>query len=252
MGEHARALSRRLWLTLLAGGAVAGILVPVATLLLALTGVAPMDVVGRYAWLVGSPPCVLGVHWLLFGPRRWQMLEMLIWAGRIRSAAFRAATGIRNPTSRSGATRWLAANPERAGEPPATAYWRAYMHLVLDAPAEAHRLAELVRRDPDLAVAADILDAQVDLAQGRAASIRELEAAARGYEASFERALTFAEIGALRAQAAWTCGADDVAAATGAWPEVQPFVRGYLLRSYWVPLALALYAAGALVLAFAG
>lgn len=239
-GDHARWLRGRLNRSMLIAAVVGGILSSVIGLgaTYAARGMQGLPaVIAEWSIVVLFPVAFFAIHWATIGRHRWAAIELVMWAGRIDTARYLAATGIRDPTDRDRAAAWLAAHPPVDGEDPEATYWRAYIHLLLGehaaGRAELSRLPEGAVRDHERAT----LAAQLDLAEGLPVAIRPLEVAIEALEPGETRAVAAVEVGALRSQVAWTCGEDDVAPVLAALPLVDGRARRTLLRHYWLPLA---------------
>jgi hypothetical protein len=248
-GDHARWLRGRLTRSMLISSVVGGIASATAALVVgaALTGLSgPAAAIAGWSSIILFPLAFVAIHWATIGRRRWTSIELVVWAGRVSAARYRAATGIRDPADGARAAAWMAEHPPLDGEEPETTYWRAYGLLLTGDEAAAR--GELAR----LPVGGDWerdraeLAAQIDLAEGRATDIGPLEAAVGAMPPSEARAIAAVELGALKSQVAWTCGEDDVGPVLEALSDVDGRAGGTLLRRYWLPLAamtLAVWAA---------
>ena len=206
---------------------------------LASTGASePMATIVGWSSVILFPLAFVAIHWATIGRRRWSAIELVVWAGRVSAARYRAATGIRDPADARRALAWLAEHPPVDGEVPETTYWRAYVLLLTGDEAGARvehaRIPLDARWERDRAE----LAAQIDLAEGRATDIGPLEAAMEALPPSEERAVAAVELSALKSQVAWTCGGDDVGPVLEALPDVEGRAGGTLLRQYWSRLVV--------------
>jgi hypothetical protein len=248
IGDHARAIRNRLLVSMLISVVIAApvsVLVPLG-LVLALpheAGVAASSV----AAAITLPAAFVVGHWALVGQRRWAAPEILIWGGRFAAAGFAATTGIRNPTDRAAAAAWLASQPADDEEDPALTYWRAYVRLLTGDPDGARADVALLEGVAGYEFARAELLGEIDLSEGTPVDVVAVEAATRAIGDPFQRAIAAANLGALRAQLAWTCGRDDVAPVLAVRPLVGSHARGFILRRYWLPF-VAVATASAVVL----
>jgi hypothetical protein len=257
-GDHARWLRGRLIRSMVIASIVGAIVsVPLSLLLgyATLEWGDPAATAAGWSTVVLFPVAFTVLHWAIIGRRRWTAIELVVWAGRISAARYQATTGIRDPSDRSRAAAWLASSPWTDGEPVETAFWRAYVLLLLDDPDAAR--AELARLSgaTECELERATLTAQLALAEGSPADAGTLEAIVAGMERSEERSAAAVEVGALRSQVAWTCGEDDVAPVLAALPLVEGRADGTLLRHYWLALAamtLATWAAITLLFSLLG
>ena len=247
IGDHARAIRNRLLVSMLIAvviAAAATVIVPIG-LALAIPG-QPGRTPSEWASLVTLPVTFVIAHWALIGRRRWRALELLIWGGRFAAAGYAATTGIRDPTDRTAAASWLASTPPTDGEDPSVTYWRAYVRVLTGDPDGAR--ADVVRLEGvdgyDFARAE--LSGEIDLAEGKPVDIATVQAATRAIEDPFQRATAAANLGALGAQVAWTCGGHDVTPVLEVAPLAGDEANGMRLRHYWLPF-VAVAAASAVV-----
>ena len=239
-GDHARWLRGRLTRSMLIASVVGAIVSASAALVVGvvLAGLSgPAATIADWSRIVLFPVAFIALHWATIGRRRWAAIELVLWAGRVSADRSMSAIGIRDPADPERAAAWLGEHPPSSGEEPETTYWRGYMLLVQGdesgARAEVERLPSEGGWERDRAE----LAAQIDLAEGRATDVAPLAAAVGAMPASEMRAVAAVELGALRAQVAWTCGDDDVAPVLAALPDVEGRARGTLLRQYWIRLA---------------
>jgi hypothetical protein len=257
IGEHASALSRmllnRLLISAVVGGAVSA-LVPIILLVL----VAPLPsnagllalVSSTISWPIAFAIAFTVCDYLLVRGRLANALGLLAWAGQTDAAALRALTGIRRATDRTAAARWLADHPAVADEQRSIAEWRASLQVVVGDLAGARRTHGDLRSDtPAEVISAALLDAQVSLASGKGWNGAEFREAVAALADGPERAHLAVEVGALEAQAAWTCRGDHLAPLAWARPFAGSRARGVMLRSYWVPL-LAMLLVSSVAIAF--
>ena len=241
-GEHARALRTRI-LTGLGLGLLAALVVPslLRAVLLTVTdaplGGSPAPGVATVVGLIddfGFSITAILVAWLWVGARRWDAIEILVWGSQYPAAGYAAVTGIRDPTDAEAAAAWLRANPAPPDEAPEVVYWRAHAQFVsrdLDgARSTVQRLA--AREDYRFAIAS--LDAQIAMAQGVHPDLGAVESALPSGD-GLERAIAAANLGALRAQDAWRCGTDDIAAARSVRPLMGRHGSNFLLLRLWLP-----------------
>jgi hypothetical protein len=247
IGDHARAIRNRMLVSMLISvpiAAAATVIVPIG-LALAVPGEGGLAASSVAAAVTLPAAFVIG-HWALLGPRRWTALEILIWGGRLAAAGFAATTGIRDPADRPAAAAWLASHPVEDEEEPAVTYWRAYVRVLTGDPDGAR--AEIARLEGvagyDFA-RAELLG-EIDLSEGKPVDLAALGAATRAIEDPFQRAFAAANLAALGAQLAWTCGHDNVAPVLAVRPLVGTHARGFMLRHYWLPF-VAVTAASAVV-----
>jgi hypothetical protein len=238
-GDHARWLQGRLTRSMLIASVVGGIVSATAALIagVAISGLSGLAAtVAGWSSIILFPAAFVAIHWATIGRRRWTAIELVVWAGRVSAARYRAATGIRDPANAQRATAWLADHPPVDGEEPETTYWRAYV-LLLTGDAVGARV-ELARIPVDGQLERDRAEllAQIDLAEGRSTDIGPLGAAVAAMPPSEARAAAAVELGALRSQVAWTCGEDDVGPVLEALPDVEGRAGGTLLRQYWIRL----------------
>ena len=242
-GEHARALRRRI-LVALGIGLLAAFVLPSLLRALVLTvtdaplGGSPDPAVATVVGLIdgfGFSMTAILVAWLWVGARRWDAIEILVWGSQYAAAGYAAVTGIRDPTDAEAAAAWLRANPAPQDEAPEVTYWRAHAQFVsrdLDgARSTVQRLA--ARADYGFAIAS--LNAQIAMAQGTHPDLAAVESALPS-GSGLERAIAAANLGALRAQTAWRCGADDVAAARSVRQLMGRHGSNFLLFRMWLPV----------------
>jgi hypothetical protein len=239
IGQHARSLRIRMIATLVVGAVVGGI----AAGLVGIGVVATVPGVARDAAFAASelvilPACILLLHWALIGPARWRAIQILVWTSRFAASGYLACTGIRSPTDRRRTREWLASSTHVVGEEPDVTYWRAYAHLLLGETDAARAQAALIT-DSAWAYPVAALTAQIDLAEGLPMPVGRLLAQVRSMPDSEERAVAAGELGAMTAQAAWTCGTDDVRPVLEIAPLVEPYASGFMLRAYWLPVTAA-------------
>jgi hypothetical protein len=236
IGDHSTWLRGRLLRSMLAAALIAGL--AWGAIPLALVIAVPTSEM-RSALTIGGPlifPVVFAVvHWAMIGRRRWRMVEALVWAGQEQARAFRTGTGIRDPTDRTRAAEWLAEHPAADDDPAEVIVWRAHAFMLLDDPSAGR--AEAARLSPDSPSAFErgALEAQADLLDARPVPVAALAEMARSTRDARRRALEAADVAALAAQVAWTCGRDDVAAAEPHLPLVGEHAHRVLLRGYWLP-----------------
>ena len=233
---------------MLLAAVVSGIIGPlpaiVAALLVPGLPEAAAAIVG-WSGVVLFPFVFAAIHWAAIGRRRWMALELLIWAGRFAVARYVAATGLRNPADHAAASSWLASHPHVEGEPVETTYWRAYILLLLGRGTEAREELAQVPATPAWDWDRTTLTAQIDMAEASQLEVTALESLLAAMGSSEARAVAAVELGALRAQVAWTCGEDDVAPVLAAVPLVEGRAAQTLLRHYWLPLVAMTAAAWA-------
>lgn len=240
-GDHARWLRGRLTRSMLLAAVVGGVVAPAPGLLVAFatpTLLWPAAAIAGWSGFVLFPLIFAVAHWASFGARRWAALELVIWAGRFAAARYQAATGIRDPADRERAASWLASHPHAEGEPAETSYWRAFVLLLLGRAVAARAELSHVPAVPEWERDRATLAAQIDIAEALPIDIGALEGGVLAMAASDERAVAAIELGALRSQVAWTCGADDVAPVLATLPLVEGRAAGTLLRHYWLPLVV--------------
>lgn len=242
-GDHVRDLRRRILVALGIGFLAALFIPPIirAAILIGmfgLTGVPDEDpVLVRAIDEAGFVVTFFAVAWAWVGPRRWRAIEILLWGSRYAAAGYAAVTGIRNPVDGAAAAEWLRATPASDDEPPESIYWRAHAHFVSrDVAGARGTLARLAGR-PDYRYAIASLEAQIAMAEGRAPNFEAVEAALEDWTEPLGRAVAAANLGALRAQRAWSCGEDDVAAAISVEPLLGGHASHYLLTRVWLPIA---------------
>lgn len=242
VGQHASALSRMLLWRLLVSAVIAGILAPTISFLVALLLLRdrPSDDLGPLRQ-IGSPLLLglilLVVDYLLIRGRLSRTLSVLVWAGRRGLSDIRATTGVANPNRRSAAAEWLAAHPKPLQEDPVVTASRVHLQVVVGdldgARASVESLPDLSHSD---ALLKAVLGAQVALAAGRPFDAADLRARVDAVRDQELRAYMSAEVGALIAQARWTCGGDHLGPVDWAGPYVAGRDQGTLLRSYWLPV----------------
>ena len=241
IGEHSDWLRRRLFVSMVVAAVVAAtasaaMVVGGATLFRDRMSPEVVGWLGAFAFAGGF----LAGHWLSFGPRRWTALEPMIWSGRHAAAALAAETGISDPTDRDAARGWLDATPAADDEPMARTYWRAYCHLLVGDLATARSFAERLGPADGVYLPRASLMAQIALAAGEPFDTDGMRAIVEAAPESVDRAIAAAELGALGAQVAWTCGADDIAPVLAMRPYIGRRAAGTLLRHYWLPLLVVL------------
>ena len=247
IGDHARAIRNRLLVSMVVSvviAAAATVIVPIG-LAVAVPGEGGLAA-SSLAAIVTLPVAFVIGHWALVGPRRWTALEILIWGGRFAAAGFSATTGIRDPTDRAAAAAWLASRPADDEKDPAVTYWRAYVRVLTGDPDGARADVPRLEGVEGYDFARAELLGEIDLSEGKPVDVAAVEAAARAIEDPFQRAIAAANLGALGAQLAWTCGRDDVAPVLAVRPLVGDHARGFMLRHYWLPF-VAVTAASAVV-----
>lgn len=235
VGQHARSLLRRVLLAFVVA-VVAAITLP-PLLRAAVVAVAPdAPVVLEVIDVAGFAVVYLVVAWLVVGPRRLAAMQILIWGSRYAAAGYAAVTGIRDPADAAAAAAWLNEHPPAEDEGPETRYWRAHAHLVAgDLPRARSVLASLAGvADYGYAVAS--LEAQIALAEGSEPELGAVAAAAEAWTDPLGRAVAMANLGALRAQRAFACGEDDVAAALTVRRAVGGRPARFFLTRAWLPI----------------
>jgi hypothetical protein len=246
VGEHAGALSRMLLWRLVISAVVAALVsaaVPlvVVVLILGVQAPTPADVPEVAKWLgspIGFGLVFLVVDFLLIRGRLGNAISLLLWAGKLDAAAFRAATGIRNPTDRFAAARWLDQHPDPSGDTPEMLAWRAHMQIMASDYEGAEVTIKLIpRATPEHQLLANSLHAQSALAQGLPFDLGDLRSQVAALPEPEARARLAAEVAALASQARWTCDGDHLEPAVWARQFVGSRDRMALVTGYWVPIA---------------
>lgn len=242
-GEHARALRRRI-LTGLGVGFLAALIVPSvvrAALLVGMFGFTePVDelpLVVRVVDEAGFAVTFFVAAWAWVGPRRWGAIEILVWGSRYAAEGYAAVTGIRDPADGAAAGEWLRATPASDDDPPEVVYWRAHAQFVSRDLAGARATVARLADRPDYRYAIASLEAQMAMAEGRVPDLAAVESALAFWTEPLARAIAAANLGALRAQHAWSCGQDDVGAALSVRPLLGGHASNFLLTRVWLPIA---------------
>ncbi len=245
-GEHAATISAMLLRRLIAAAFVAAalsLLAPFIITLVVAGGAASSDAVPGVARVAGSPLAfavyLLVVDALLVRGRLSRALAILSWIGRRSAMQLQQATGLRRATDRSGARRWLAANPVAAGEAEAISEVRIELSMLLgDLPGARSAVANLRRDTPEQALRADIGQATIDLAAGQPFDAEALRGQVDAISDPELRADMAARVAALVAQGRFTCQGDHLEAMAWCVPYVGRRDAGLLLRGYWMPIGL--------------
>lgn len=235
LGEHARAIRRRVLAAAVVALAAAVVLPPLLGWVLA---AAAPDASGLRELLdaVGFAAVYLVVLWLAVGPRRLAATEILVWGSRYATAGYAATTGIRDPTDAVAAGAWLRAYPPTADEDPERRYWRAHAHLVAGDVPGARSVLSTLTDVPEYGYAVASLEAQLALAEGGAPDLEKVAAAADAWTEPLGRAVAMANLGALRGQRAFVCGEDDVAAVLSVRRGVGGRAARFFLIRAWLPI----------------
>jgi hypothetical protein len=247
VGEHASALSRmllwRLVISALAAAAVSALVPFVIVLIMGVEVAVPADLPEVARW-VGSPIgfglVLIAVDYLLLQGRLANALSLLLWAGKLDAAAFRAATGIRNPSDRTAAAHWLDMHPDPSLDTPELLGWRAHLQIVVADYVGAESTIKLLPRGTARdELAADALHAQAALAQGLPFDLGDLRSRVSEVPDPEARARLAAEVAALAAQSRFTCDAGDhLEPMVWARPFVGDRDRMALVTGYWLPIVV--------------
>jgi hypothetical protein len=239
LGEHARALRNRVLLGTGIALVASMVLPSFLWMLLPFLGTAFAPAVDPAAEIIdagGFAVVYLLTLWLAVGPRRLAAMEILVWGSRYATAGYSAVTGIRDATDGEAAAEWLRTHPAPADEAPEARYWRAYAHLVAGDLAGARAALARLLSVEGYAYAVASLEAQIALAEGSQPDLAAVEAAAAAWPDALGRAVAMANLGALRAQHAFVCGGDDVAAARSVRTSVGGRPSRYFLLRAWLPI----------------
>lgn len=239
IGEHARALRNRV-LVAFGVALVAAIVIPslLRSLLATMqSGPSPArDLIGGLLDVAGFAVVYLLTLWLAVGPRRLAAMEILVWGSRYASAGYAAVTGIRDPTDAAAAAEWLRGHPAPTDDMPEARYWRAHAHLVAGDLTGARSVMGSLADIEGYGYALVSLEAQIAMAEGKEPDLDAVTAAAEGWPDALGRAVAMANLGALRAQRAFVCGQDDVAAALSVRPGVGGRASRFFLLRAWLPI----------------
>ena len=205
-----------------------------------------IELIAELIDIAGFAVAYLVALWLAVGPRRLAAMEILVWGSRYATAGYSAVTGIRDPTDAAAAAEWLRTHPAGADEGPDARYWRAYAHLVTGDTRGARSIGAGLRGVEGYEFALASLEGQISLAEGVEPDLEAVAAAADRWPDALGRAVAMANLGALRAQRAFVCGGDDVAAALSVRAGIGGRASRYFLIRAWLPI-LAL-TAGAVLL----
>jgi hypothetical protein len=201
----------------------------------------PADAPEVAKWLgspIGFGLVFLAVDYLLMRGRLANALSLLLWAGKLDAAAFRADTGIRNPTDRVAAAQWLDEHPDASRDTPELLGWRAHLQImVADYEGADATIKLLPRSTPQQELTADALSAQSALAQGLPFDLGDLRSQVAALPDPEAQARLAAEVAALAAQARWTCDGDHLEPPIWARQFVGSRDRMALVTGYWVPIA---------------
>lgn len=249
IGAHARALRARV-LVAFGIALVAAILVPplLRSLLFLIPPGSPqtVDLIRELLDASGFGVVYLVTLWLAIGPRRLAAMEILAWGSRYATAGYSAVTGIRDPADAAAASEWLRTHPAPADEEPESRYWRAYAHLVAGDLGGARSLLPGLAGIEGYGYAVASLKAQIDLAEGIEPDLGAVAAAAERWPDPLGRAVAMANLGALRGQRAFVCGADEIDAVLTVRSGVGGRASRFFLVRAWLPIVGL--TAGALVL----
>jgi hypothetical protein len=235
VGEHARAIRNRVLLAAAVALAAALVLPPLLTAAaraLAPTASGVVDLLDTAGFAV----VYLVALWLVVGPGRLSAIEILVWGSRSAAAGYAAVTGIRDPTDAAAAAAWLRANPPAPNEAPEARYWRAHAHLVAGDLAGARSVLATLRDVAEYGYAVASLEAQLALAEGTEPHLDDVAARAETWNDPLGHAVAMANLGALRAQRAFVCGEDDVAAVLTVRSGVDGRPARFFLIRAWLPI----------------
>ena len=238
IGDHARALRRRIVVAFAIALGVA-LVVPglLRVVLESLAEATPaVGLIVDAIDLAGFAAVYLLTLWLAVGPRRLAAMEILVWGSRYATAGYIAVTGIRDPTDAAAAAEWIRTHPAAKDEDPETRYWRAHAHLVAGDVQGARSGLSRITGIAGYEFAVASLSAQIALAEGVEPDLNAVAAAAQGWPDPLGRAVAMANLGALRAQRAFACGEDDVAAALSVRPGIGRRASRFFLVRAWLPI----------------
>lgn len=249
IGDHARSLRRRVLVAFGIALVIALIVPPSIRALLGppASGSPAIDLLVRLLDVAGFAAAYLVTLWLAVGPRRLAAMEILVWGSRYATAGYSAVTGIRDPTDAAAAAEWLRTHLAGDDEGPEARYWRAYAHLVAGETQGARSIGAGLRGVEGYEFALASLEGQIALAEGLEPDLEAVATAAERSPDPLGRAVAMANLGALRAQRAFVCGEDDVAAALSVRSDIGGRASRYFLIRVWIPI-IAL-TVGALLLA---